>query len=95
MAPESVTVIGDGRGYAVLSPPITAPPIYDPGGTPCVIDRVIGNDRHSLLMNALSFAAQRRDVGVILIVAADDAELAAISDRLGARHPVDVFKWPD
>jgi hypothetical protein len=34
MAPESVTVIGDGRGYAVLSPPINAPPIYDPGGTP-------------------------------------------------------------
>jgi hypothetical protein len=59
MAAESVTVIGDGRGYAVVSPPVSAPPIYDPGGTPCVIDRVIGNDRHALLMNALSFAARR------------------------------------
>jgi hypothetical protein len=96
MASESITVIGDGRGgYAVVSPAITAPPIYDPGGNPSVVDRVIGKDRQSLLMNALSFASQRGDVGVILIVEAGDTELSAIADRLGARHPVDMFKWPD
>jgi hypothetical protein len=96
MAHESITVIGDGQGgYAVLSPAITAPPIYDPGGKPSVVDRVIVNDREMLLMLALSFAAQRGDVGVILIVAAGDAELSAIADRLGARRPVDIFKWPD
>lgn len=96
MAPEFITVIGDGRGgYAVVSPAITAPPIYDPGGCPSVVDRVIGEDRESLLMDALSFASKRGDLGVILIVAGHDTELSAIADRLGARHPVDVFKWPD
>ena len=96
MALESITVIGDGRGgYAVISPAISAPPIYDPGGKPSVIDRVIGDDRQSVLMSALSFAYQRGDVGVILVVEAHDTELSAIADRLGARHPMDVFKWPD
>ena len=96
MAGESITVLGDGRGgYAVISPAISAPPIYDPGGKPSVIDRVVGEDRRSLLMRALSFAHQRGDVGVILVVEADDTELSGIADRLGARHPVDVFKWPD
>ena len=46
-------------------------------------------------MNALSFAYQRGDVGVIVVVEAHDDELSAIADRLGARHPVDVFRWPD
>ena len=96
MAPEAITVIGDGQdGYAVLSPAIQAPPIYDPGGKPSVVDRVIGKNRQSLLMKALSFSCQRGDVGVILIVEAHDDELSAIADRLGARHPIDVFKWPD
>ena len=96
MAPDSITVIGDGRGgYAVISPAMSAPPIYDPGGKTSVIDRVIGDDRQSVLMSALSFAYQRGDVGVILVVEAHDTELSAIADRLGARHPVDVFKWPD
>lgn len=96
MARESITVIGDGRGgYAVMSPAISAPPIYDPGGKPSIIDRVVAEDRQSLLMRGLSFAHQRGDVGVILVVEAQDAELSAIADRLGARHPVDIFKWPD
>ena len=96
MTRESLTVVGDGRrGYAVLSPSIAAPPIYDPGGKPSVVDRVIGNDRLSLLMDALAFASARGDVGVILIVQRGDTELSAIADRLGARHPVDLFRWPD
>jgi len=96
MARESVTVIGDGgHGYAVMSPAISAPPIYDPGGKPSVIDRVIGADRQSLLFRALSFAQQRGDVGCILVVEAHDTELSDIADRLAARHPVDVFQWPE
>jgi len=46
-------------------------------------------------MKARSVSYQRGDVGVILIVEALDDELSAIADRLGARHPIDVFKWPD
>jgi hypothetical protein len=34
-------------------------------------------------------------VGVILIVEAHDHELSAIADQLGARQPIDVFKWPE
>jgi hypothetical protein len=96
LAPGSMTAIGDGRGgYALVSPAMAAPPIYDPGGKPSVVDRVIGKDRQALLKSALRFAARRGDLGVILIVAADDFELSAIADRLGAGHPVDIFKWPD
>jgi hypothetical protein len=96
MTRESVTVVGDGLGgYAVISPAISAPPIYDPGGKPSVVDRVVGEDRQTLLISALSFAQQRGDVGVILVVGADDTGLSAIADRLGARHPVDVFQWPE
>jgi hypothetical protein len=96
MAPEVISVIGDGRGgYVVISPAIAAPPIYDPGGKPGVVDRVVGQNRESLLRSALSFAYGRGDVGVIVIVEADDAELSGIADRLGARHPIDVFKWRD
>lgn len=96
MTPESVAVIGDDRGgYAVVSPSVGTPPIYDPGGTAAIVDRVIGDDRESLLMSVLSFASQRGDAGAILVVDAHDAELAELADRLGARHPVDVFKWPE
>jgi hypothetical protein len=56
---------------------------------------VIGGDREALLKNTLSFASRRGDVGVILIAAAQDAELSAIADRLGARRPDDIFQWPD
>lgn len=96
MSPESISVIGDHRGgYAVISAPITPPPIYDPGGKPSVVDRVIGENRRALLMAALGFAQQRGDLGVILIVDALDGELSAIADRLGARHPVDILRWPE
>jgi hypothetical protein len=96
MAPDAVSIIGDAQGgYAVISQAMWVPPIYDPGGKPSVVDRVIGQDRRLLLMNALSFAQQRGDIGVILVVEAHDTELSEIADSLGARHPVDVFKWPD
>jgi hypothetical protein len=96
MEDEAVTVLGDGRGgYVMISAAVSAPPIYDPGGKTSVIDRVIGTDRPSLLMSALSFANERGVVGVILVVDADDTELSGIADQLGARHPVDIFRWPE
>ncbi len=95
MPSESVVfIVDDEGGYAVASAPIPAPPIYDPGGTSVIIDRVVGEDREALLAKALSFAADRGDVQAILVVGADDKDLTNIADRLGARHPVDVFRWP-
>jgi hypothetical protein len=95
MTPEAVSVVGDESGYGVTSPSISAPPIYDPGGTTAVIDRVVGADREGVLRRTLSYTAQRGDIGAILVVGADDGELSAIADRLRAAHPVDVLMWPD
>jgi hypothetical protein len=81
-------------GYAVGSPPFTAPPIYDPGGPVCVIDRIIGEDRPALLQQMLRLARARGDAGAIVVVDEPDRELAAILDALDARHPVDLYRWP-
>jgi hypothetical protein len=87
--------VGDERGgYATGSPSFRAPPIYDPGGTVCVVDRVVGRDRRALLHQMLRLALARGDVGAIVVVDQADLELAAIADSLGARHPVDVYRWP-
>jgi len=95
MTTELISVIGDDHGgYVVISAPTAAPPIYDPGGKPSVVDRVIGTDRLWLLRAALTFAQRRGDIGVILIIDENDHELAAIADQLGARHPVDVYRRP-
>ena len=95
MTAERVVVIGDENGgYAVVSPSVQAPPIYDPGGTTAVLDRVISEDRRRTLHRALRYAAQRGDVGVILVVDGRDEELADLADELDASHPVDVLKWP-
>ena len=93
---ESISVIGDELdGYVVLSPAVAVPPIYDVGGKVSIIDRVVADDRAHALRRALSFAVQRGDIGVILIVAQEDMELMGIADDFGAGHPVDVFKWPE
>lgn len=95
MTAESIAVVGDDvGGYAVLSPSIAPPPIYDVGGKVAVIDRVVAGDRESALIQGLNFASARGDVGAILVIEEQDAELNGIADRLGFRHPVDVFKWP-
>ena len=38
---DGVLCFSDGDGAVVGSPPFPAPPIYDPGGTVCVIDRIV------------------------------------------------------
>lgn len=96
IADDARVFIGDGRGgYAVGSLPFPAPPIYDPGGPVCVIDRVVGNDRSGLLLQMLSLALERGDAGALVVVDRADPELAAIADGLGARYPVDIYRWPD
>jgi hypothetical protein len=60
-----------------------------------VVDRIVGEDRRTILKGALSSLQNRGDVRAILIVAAEDRELSLIADGLGASHPVDVLKWPD
>jgi hypothetical protein len=84
----------DGDGVVVGSPPFPAPPVYDPGGTVCVVDRITGSNRPRLLDRALAAAFQRGDVLVDVIVAADDPELSQLAAERGLQRTVDVFSWP-
>ncbi len=79
-----------GDGVVVASPPVAAPPIYDPGGPTCVIDRVQGVDRAALLDRAVRTAFDRGDVGVLVVADAGDHELLAALAADGWRHVVDV-----
>jgi hypothetical protein len=91
---DGALCLADGDGVLVGSPPFPAPPIYDPGGTVCVIDRITGSARQGLLDSALSMAFNRGDVLVSVIVAEDDPELAYIAAERGLQRTVDVFSWP-
>ena len=93
-AMSAASAVGTPDAFAVISPPIRPPPIFDPGGLPSVVDVVVGADRRGALLGALGYAQQRGDLGVILIIDARDLELSNIADSLGAQHPVDVFEWP-
>ncbi len=68
------------------------PPIYDPGGPTTIVDRIVGSDRAALLRHALSLAAARGDVGVLVVCALDDTELADIATALGATIPVRTWR---
>jgi hypothetical protein len=84
----------DGDGLVVGSPSVNAPPVYDPGGTVCVIDRIVGPDRPHLLDGALALASQRGDVLVNVIIAEQDGELCRLASDRGLKRTVEVFAWP-
>jgi hypothetical protein len=84
-------------GLVLGSPSIPAPPVYDPGGTVCIVDRVVGSgahDRAALVGTAVSAAAERGDVIVAIVVGAADAELASAVAGVGFTRIVDVHAWP-
>ena len=76
-----VVVDGDG-GYAIGSPSAT-PPIYDPGGSACVVDQVVGADRERLTHDVIATAAGRGDAQVVVVCDRDDQELAGIIEAAG------------
>ena len=92
---DGALCFADGDGVVVGSPPFPAPPIYDPGGTVCVIDRVTGSNRRRLLDSALAVAFQRGDVLVNVTVAEGDRELSDLATERGLQRTVDVFSWPE
>lgn len=83
--------IADSRGVLIGSAGMM-PPIYDPGGMTTIVDRIVGPDRAGLLKDALALAGARGDVGVLVVCAADDTELAAIASDLGATIPVRTWR---
>lgn len=89
-----LTVVDEVGGYGVASPSLPAPPVYDPGGTTCVIDRVIGDDRARILDALIHAARSRGDVQAVLVIAAADEDLRTIAEAHGWHRIVDVFGWP-
>ncbi len=71
---DGALTIAEGDSLVVGSPSVS-PPIYDPGGPSCVIDRVLGPDRSGLVRAAMAEAAGRGDAQMIVVVDADDDEL--------------------
>jgi hypothetical protein len=80
-------------GLAVGTPSITPPPVYDPGGTVCVIDRITGRHRADLLRSATAAAANRGDVLLNVVAASSDTELQDLLAATGFERTVDVYRW--
>jgi hypothetical protein len=81
-------------GVIVGSPSISAPPVYDPGGTVTVVDRVAGPDPGTLVDAASSLVADRGDVVLCVITSAGDGQLEMALDRRRFQRIADVFAWP-
>lgn len=92
-APGALVVAGP-AGSAVGSPAVAAPPVYDPGGTTCVVDRVAGRDLPALLDAVAAAAAALGARQLVVVCGAGDAALRAALDERRFRHPVEVFRAP-
>jgi hypothetical protein len=92
-APGALVVAGP-AGSAVGSPAVAAPPVYDPGGTTCVVDRVAGPDLPALLDSVASAAAALGARQLVVVCGAGDAALRTVLDERRFRHPVQVFRAP-
>lgn len=93
-APRALVVAGD-AGVALGSPPVSAPPVYDPGGTTCLVDRIDGPDLAALLEDVVAAVASLGARGLLVVCGAADDRLRAALDGWGFRHPVEVFRAPE
>ncbi len=59
-----------------------------------MLTAVEGPDRSAALAAARGLAGGRGDVLVCLVVAAADADLAAVAQTAGLTRTVDVWAWP-
>jgi hypothetical protein len=93
-AAEGALAFDDGEGGLVVGSPSTAaPPVYDPGGPVCIVDRVVG-DPGPLLEQALQASGARGDVLLAVVAAVDDRRLLSGLHQLDFVRTVDVFSWP-
>jgi hypothetical protein len=92
-APGALAFTTD-AGSMVGTPSITAPPVYDPGGTVTVVDHVKGADLLETLRTGLAVASERGDVLLTVICDADNADLAAALDESGFERTVEVYAFP-
>jgi hypothetical protein len=83
-----------GDGFVIGSPSISAPPVYDPGGTVTVVDRIVGSDLVDQVSAALGAAFRRGDVLLNAVAAADDHPLQEVLAERGFDRTVEVYRWP-
>jgi hypothetical protein len=93
-AEDALTATDGEGGLLVGSPSVPAPPVYDPGGTVCIVDRVVGH-AVPLLAHALDASAARGDVLLCVVAAVGDRVLHNALHELDFVRTVDVFGWPD
>lgn len=93
-ATPGALVIDDGMGGSVIGSPSMRPPLFDPGGSACVIDQIVGADRGALLRTAMSAATARGDAAMVVVCGHDDHELHGVLDDLRFRAEVDLFATP-
>lgn len=79
-------------GIVVGSPSLPAPPVYDPGGTVCVVDRVVG-EQTRLLRDAMAQADERGDVVLTVVCGQDDADLAGQLSATGFERTVELLAF--
>jgi hypothetical protein len=89
-APGAFVVADANVGYVIGSAGME-PPLYDPGGSACVVDRVHGSDRGGLLDAAMGAAATRGDAGMVVVCDTRDHELAEILSQAGFRSEVNLL----
>lgn len=92
-APGALTGRDSEGGMFVGSPSIPAPPVYDPGGPVCVVDRVVGHVV-PLLDHALDASGARGDVLLCVVAGVGDRVLTNGLHELDFVRTVDVFGWP-
>ena len=85
--PGALTVVAADGGFVIGSPGVE-PPLYDPGGPSCVVDRIIGPDRASLLDAAMATAVGRGDAEMVVV--SDVAEQALQEPLSGAGFRAEV-----
>jgi hypothetical protein len=88
-APGALVVADDNAGYVIGSAGME-PPLYDPGGPACIVDRIHGTDRRGLLDAAIGAAATRGDVGMVVVCDTHDHALAEILSQTGFRSEVNL-----
>lgn len=90
---EGALAFSAGAGIVVGSPSVHAPPVYDPGGTVCVIDRLVNAD-DKLIQTAIAAAASRGDVLIAIVASTTDDGLRQLLRKAGFERTVDVYQWP-
>jgi hypothetical protein len=90
---DGALVVADERGVVVGSRPIAAPPVFDPGGTVAVVDRLHGPDRETAVAAAVAAAGGRGDALLAVVAPVADGALATALATAGFDRVVDVYAW--